>query len=371
MYHHYVSVAEKEDWTHRNFANLSGDDENRAREAFESLCESSRAAGFRMLSRSGIRDADAEDLIQSAFAELWSLRKTLSASTPGAWYALVRRSLSWQISKRIQKREREKAVSEQLIPDDELPYLDEMVFASEDRRRLYAAADDLWLGEVENDLVMGIAAARLILVEGLGKDDVTAMFDVSEDVVGRWLRQEALLTRAAYLGLFWPVDQLAGYVLCPERPLTTAQLNQLTTSDEAAELSGWTLTEARIVCWRLRNGLTKRDIVRTSAGTLDLNSVEAALRKLHAALPLVEIARSVRKSLTDVGQSRALTMPGIWKRLAFQYALHDLPNSQIVDLVGPPASVGSFIIDAAKLNRWVTSGLLFSQLASYVREHRS
>lgn len=370
MYHHYVSVAEREDWTHRNFVSLSGEDEGLAREAFETLCASSRAAGFRMLSRSGIRDADAEDLIQSAFAELWGLRKTLNASTPGAWYALVRRSLSWQLSKRIQKREREQTLSEQLIPEDEVPYLDEMVFASEDRRRLYAAADDLWLGAVENDLILGIVAARLILVEGLGKSDVAAMFDVSEDVIGRWLRQESLLTRAAYLGLFWPVDKLAGYVLRPEQPLSTAELDLLTLSEDIPVLKDWTLLEARVVCWRLRNGLTKRDIVRASGGALDLTAVELTLRKLHAALPLVEIARSVRKSLTEVGSPRALAIPGIWKRLAFQYALRELPNSQIVDLVGPPASVGPFVIDAAKLNRWVTSGQLFSQLASYVREQR-
>jgi len=360
-----------EDWTYRIFVRVSGDDEREASEAFETLCASSRLAGFRMLSRSGVKDADAEDVIQSAFAELWNSRRTLSAATPGSWYSLVRRSVMWQLSKRISKIEREKFLSEQIIPEDELPYLDEMVFASDERRKLYTAADDLWLGPMEDDLVFGVAAARLILVEGLEIEDVASMFEVTKEQVSRWLRKEALLTRAVYLGLCWPVEKLAGYVLRPDFPLTSDELDQVTSPEGFSPGPDWTAEEARIVCWRLRNGMRKRDIVRISAGSLDLPTVEAVLKKLHVALPLEEIARSMRQGLAEVGRPNALASAGIWKRLAFQYALRELPNSQIVDLVAPPASVGPFLIDAAKLNRWVTSGLLFSQLASFVRDQRT
>ncbi len=359
-----------EDWTYRIFVRVSGDDEREASEAFETLCASSRLAGYRMLSRSGVREADAEDILQSAFAELWNSRKTLSAATPGSWYSLVRRSVMWQLSKRISKNEREKFLSEQVIPVDELPYLDEMVFASDERRKLYTAADDLWLGQMEEDLVFGVAAARLVLVEGLGIEDVATMFEVSEHQVARWLRVEALLARAAYLGLCWPVEKLAGYVLRPDCPLTPDELDRVMSPEGFSPGMDWSAAEARIVCWRLRNGMSKRDIVRASGGEHDLLDVEAVLKKLHAALPLQEIAQSMRQGLTEVGRPNALALPGIWKRLAFHYALKELSNSQIIDLVAPPASVAPFLIDAAKLNRWVTSGVLFSQLASFVREQR-
>lgn len=368
---------------------LRGDDEPGAQEAFARLWGSVRPAVFRQLARWDVRGDEAEDVAQDAAARLWAGRRNVAARTPGGWAALVRKTVHHNLLDRWGARTRE-AEMEAEVPPEEVPYLDAVVTASLESRRIFEAADELWLGTPADPEEAEIAAAALTLVlaDGVPPEEAAVMFAVAPEAVERWLDDPALVARAGFTALCWPSDALAGHVLRPERPLSPAELDGIargasgpgtmarrtansssTGSDRAVPaLEGWSASEARAVCLRVRNGLEADQIVRASED-LDESRVDEVLRRARGAYPFRLRARALLRSLERRGQARGLKSTGIWRRMAFEYhARYGLTRDHIVERAGPPAEEASVLLGVTVLDNWLSRGRIYAQLAAYLQE---
>ncbi len=353
---------------------LRGDDEARARDAHGRLWEAARPAVLRMLARRGARPDEAEDAAQDAALKLWRLRRTVRAESRAAWHAVARKAALRAFADRLASR-RAEAPLEGDVPDGDLPYGDlpylDALLALAEGRRLFEAADRLWLGAPREDVPTEIAAVAVqhVLLDGLPPEEAAALLGVAAEDVGRWLDDPATLARALFASLCWPADDLAGYVLRPDRPLSREELNALSGLPGGGRAApGWTEEEVRVVLWRVREGLDERELLAL-VGTGGASLVRATLARLREAYPFRAVARALRGSLASRGREGALAAPGLWKRAAVEYhAGQGLPHRQIVERAGPPAEEAPFQLDLPTLNNWLSAGRLYARLAAFARE---
>ena len=351
---------------------LRGDDVTRAQEAFDRLWKAVFPAVIRQLGRREVWDDEAQDVAQDVAARLWRLRRGVDARTPGAWYALVRKTVSRNLVDRWAAK-RPVVNVEPEIPARDLPFLDALVIAAEEVRRVFEGADRLWLGVPAEpaDAEVGPAGLVLVLLDGLPADEVERLFDVAPGAVARWQADPALVARAVYAALCWADDGLAGHVLRPTRPLTTAELDALAGGlpNEGGDLEGWTPGEGRAVCLRVRNGLEDDQIVRAVAGALSSDDVADVIRRLREAFPFRTLARALLEALAASGQAGVVASPGLWRRVAFEYhARRSLSRDQILERTAPPAEEAGVRLGATTLDNWLSRGRLYAQLASFLQE---
>jgi len=357
----------------QELALVVGEEEATAQEAFGRLTDLVRPAALRRLMRQGANAQDAQDAVQTALADLWKARRSLTARTGGAWYALVRLAVARAHARRWKKETTDATlVQEWGIPPQDMPSLDVAFAVAEDRRSLSRAADALWLGNATEEAELGAAAIQLVLRHRIEIEEAAATFGVSTERVQRWLRDPAVVARALYSALCWPGDDLAGHVLRPEAPLTPRELDRLMGGGaEAISLAGWTNLEARVVCWRLRNGMSEDEIVQVSGRSLARHEVEAILAKAREAIPYARIALTMRQGLEASGDPTPLAKAGLWKRMAFEYALRELSQPIVVELAKPPAEVAPFPLTPDQINNWLSGGRLARQLAEFLLKEMS
>ena len=348
---------------------LSGEDEGAARTAFDRLWKATLAPLMRLARRRGLREADAEDLSQVVLTELWGSRRSVRAQTSGAWYGLVWTAATRKIAKTPSPHGETLVGEIDDIPAEDLPYLDALLDASEERRRLYEKADDLWLGDVDEDVAVRIVALQFLLIDGLDKEDIAMMLGILPDEIEGWIHDPAVLARALFSAVCWPSDHLAGHLLRPERPFTPSEMDTLLRDQDAHETATvWPRKEARVLCWRIRYGLPEERILRAAGGEVDRPELDDALAKIQAAFPYRRIAQGLRTELEERGDAGAMARSGLWMRVAFEYATrYDLPPRQVLERAGPPAAESRFHLDMVKLYNWLSAGRLYSQLAHYLQ----
>ncbi len=354
-----------------DLAALRGDDESRAQGAFERLWGAVRPSVLRQLARRDVLGDEAEDVAQDVAARLWRLRKSVDARTVGAWFSLVRKATLRNLADRWASRERTVDLDEADIPSEDVPFLDAVVTAALERRRIFDAADDLWLGEPAEpaDAEIGAAALVLVLADGVPAEEAAVMFGVETSAIDRWLKDPAVVSRAVYAALCWSSDELAGHVLRPDFPLSSGELDGVSSGEADPALEGWTTGEARAVCWRVRNGLETDQIVRVASGALDESRVDDVLRRARGAYPFRARARALLQSLSERGRTDGLSDMGLWRRVAFEYhARYSLARDHIVERAGPAAEEAGVRFGATVLDNWLSRGRLYAQLATRLQE---
>ena len=348
---------------------LRGEDEALAHQALTRLWTGSRPYVLRQLSKKGVRGDEAEDVCQAAFVEIWRGRGSVRAQTQADWYGLVRRRVSWELSDRIGAREREDlALGELDVPAQDRPYLEALLSASEESRGLYGLANRMWLGDSRaKDAETGAVVVQLVLVDGVSPKVAAQIFGVAESDIDGWAADPAILARALFATLCWPSDDLAAFVLRPDRPLDLGELDAVHAGEKVP--TAWNAHEARLVAWRLRNGLLEAELLRLSNGEIEPPSLSELLERVKSTFPFGTLTEALLRSLESRGMASALAEPGLWKRIAFEYAIrYELPHRQIVERAGPSAEKASFRLDEAKLNNWLSLGRIFNNLAVFARE---
>lgn len=362
--------AAREDWAARDLALVSGSDADRAQEAFGRLWLLTRDATARQLARRGVVGADADDVSQDVYSRLWRLREGLRATVAAEWYALVRTTTARALAERWANHRREANLeAEEEIVDADLPYVEAVLLANE-VGRIFEAADDLWLGDVETeDAKLAVAALRLTLLDGLGQEEVAEMLGLEPERFEAWLKEPALLLRTIFGGLCWPSGELTGHLLRPSRPLQDHEIDRVLNDETPQDPPlAWDVDEARVVIWRVRHAMQAARIVRASDGALDAPAVESILDRIREAYPFRGISRTLRAALAAIGRESALASPGLWKRIAMEYhARHDLPHKHILERAQPPAAEAAFRLDAKTLDNWLSEGRIYSQLAARLR----
>ncbi len=357
----------------RDLLLFRGDDVFVAGEAFRRLWGAFDKRMVNLLVSGGMRRDDAEDMAQVARIRFWERRLKLDIPNAGAWWGLVRktgRNLAIDWARGKHDVDGSSWDEDQEIPDEDMPYVDAIVVASQHLRRLYDAADDLWLGKTTAPEDEALLAIQLCLLDGFDSDAAAHLLQVSPVQVDTWLKDPAVLARFAYRQLLWPNDDLAGYVLRPEKPFTSLELDDLAAAAREATgepPAGWAWNEVLIVLVRLRNGLLSEQILRFEKCGMDAEGLESFLTDVRSRYPFEKIAKSLLVRLDPKGET--LSGGGLWRRLAFQYHVSaELPNRQVLERMEPAASAAGVKITDAMLNNWIGLGRLWSQLAAFVQE---
>lgn len=353
--------------TLRDIERVSGEDEALARAALERLWAATRPTVLRRLRRLGVRPEDAEDQAQRAAAYLWRHRRSFRARSAAEWHALARTVARRCVAAEMRSLDRRRrAEADFAVPEADRPYLDAFVAAADDLRRVYEAADALWLGgSAGGDAALAAAAVQQVLLERVPERDAATMFGVAPEAVAAWLEDPAIVARALFASLCWPGDALAGFVLRPERPLAPDELDRLS---EERSPEAWPGVEARVVVWRARNAMGDEEIAARARGSLDAASVAEVLDRYRGALPFKTLALALSDELARRG-SDEIRKTGLWRRIVFEYASrHELPHLHIEERAGEAARVAGVKVDMGTLNNWLSMRRLYAQLAARLRE---
>ena len=319
-------------------------------------------------------EQDRQDAIQVILERLWTNRTKIEARGIGQWWTYVARSARWYVYD--QSGSPEEIELEQEIPIEDLTLIE---LLGNDRSLLYRAADELWLGvepAIDNmERKRRLLAAQFHYLHGRAWEEIADIVGlgkpITRDKFDTWLSDGTVLNELSYTSLHRPNDELAAYVLRPEKPLTSAELAEWSACAERKEVTppeGCTWDEVKVAILKYRNGLPESKIAQMTG--LSKESVEVAVEKFRNRIPLPGIAKKLVRSFeTRHAPVAPLKSPGIWKRLVFQYhVFNELPQRQISEFLSPAASVVGYSLTTGMLNVWLSNGRLFAQLATYVRK---
>ena len=338
---------------------LSAPDETRAGEAFERLLTPLKRSLLRRFRQWGFDDMDSEDLMQNVALRVWSARRGFKIGSPGAWWGFLLKTARNCAIDEIRKRKNLDIDIEDVgeIPAQDMPYLDVLVLAAEDRAKLYTYADRLWLGKAADPALADrqLLAAQLFYLHGLNWQAISTYTRASQDQIDAWLADPAVHRQLAYQQLYWSNDRLAGYLARPSDPCSPRELDSLTKTADSHFL---------LLMWRVRNGLTTDQILRFAKCDRNRAELEELFAGFCGSYPFVAIATKLRHAINQVS---SLANTGLWRRLVFGYhSADELPHKQILERAAPAAALFGTQLTEATLNGWLGMGRLWVQLAAFI-----
>ena len=323
--------------------------------------------------------ADREDVSSEVIARLWGRRGNLVFPTLGAFWAYVAKTARSVALNRARSHLPVEQLDEELSAAD-VEFLDTIAEASEDRERLYALADEVWLGvsgqagRRENQARL-LAAQLFFLHQRSVIEIAELLFEPGEEAVnriGQWLSDESLLLALCFDQLYFENDKLAAHVLDPMHPASASALDEATRhvlcEDASSPFLDWTPLEVRLLLLRYRNGLLAEKILQL-VPAVTREELQVLFDRSELLAPFKSIASRLKASIMANGATtEPLKSPGLYKRLVFQYhAADELPHRQILERTCPVAEVGTFSLTEGMLNVWLSNGRLFTQLAAQAK----
>jgi len=332
-------------------------DESEARRAFDRLTPAARRY-LRGCLRGHAGDVDeCEDLVQETLTAVWRYRARFECLGPAAWLGLLRRTARQRlIDRRRGRSEPTLAENWEELPDALSPGTDALaaVLLQAEAERLERAADVLWLGldptQPRREHRRRLLAAQSFYLDGARWDQIARVLGLAPPEAARraldgWLADPGVLRHLAHSQLYVPGPELARRLLegscCPE-------------------------AEARVIRWRYEHGLLVEGILARRDCPLDREALEALVVRTRARLPFMQIMTELLATLDGAGPAGrgALAEPGLWRRLAFDYAYREgLPHRDILERLEPAAEQVGFRLTPAALNGWLSGGRLLRQLA--------
>jgi DNA-directed RNA polymerase specialized sigma24 family protein len=350
-----------------------------AEEAFLRMTPKIERFLMRYLAQLLPRFEDREDVIAQTISKLWQRRTSFEIQGIPAWWSYVAKT-----GRRCGLTKLGESSSSDLAHDVPMPdwiTVELLAQYSDDRRRLYRAADQLWLcldpevSPLERN--RRLLAAQLVFLHGVPARDVRDYLGDSSGAsradIDSWLASESTLLDLSYHSLFW------------ENSALTAHLLELSSLDQVLDFDWWiaqaeqrpsglapngmSWNEVAVIIWRYQFGMITEKIMQR-ASDLDPLFVDRVIAETEERMPCVDTIKRLSNSLSvSWVRSSPLTNPGLWKRLAFQYCVHSgLPQKQILQCTQPAAEAVGHKITKGMLNVWLSNGRLFAQLASYARE---
>jgi DNA-directed RNA polymerase specialized sigma24 family protein len=372
-------------------------DEEAARAAYAWLCGASRSFLHACLKPWLSVPQDREDVVQETYGKIWQMRGRFRNQGVAAWYALLKRTAA---NCRVDLvRARGSAISlqdltEEDIPDADLPALDEILFAAStaiEAGELYHLANILWLGldpalSAETH-TRQLLAAQLYYLDGEPWENVLRLVGpsraaeppLSRETLDTWLGDPGVIRFVAYGQLHYPNDRLAAHLLgLPElvgpHELDTLMRQTAGASPSDAGPGGWTQGETAVILWRYRHALLLEQILTRRDCPLAREEVIDLLERSGARFPF---SRQMINLLARLSQrpgskpQRLLGRPGLWQRLAFQYRYaNDLPHRDIQERIEPASTQVHYVLTPGMLNVWLSGGRLLKQLALFCAEAR-
>lgn len=291
-------------------------------------------------------------MLASTMLTLWQRRQELEFSDLGSFWAYSRKVARSHAF----KRRTELYIAEvEEVPDRDLDLIHRMAVLSQDRERLYAAADELWLrGTLSGkEGATRLLAAQFIVLHLLSVDEVLTILSpygkLRREDIEQWLKDLSLLLNLCYKELYWENQCLLQYLF-------------------SSGVLHWPMEEREVVRLRYGNGLSD-DKIRQMCPSVKASALADVKKRCFLLMPYNGVAPNLALKCEP---RKPIQEPGLWRRLVFQYACHDeLPHKHILERAGTPASEAGIRLTAAMLNAWLSNGRIYIELARHVSKMES
>lgn len=349
-----------------------GDDEEAARQSAERLWIVGNRAIVGRLRRAGIEDA--EEIAQEVFLRIWARRKDFHPQGLYAWLRFVLTIAKHTVIDKGRSKDIEVFWPEDYDPSDREADIVETIAAALETKTIGAAANELWLGvKWDRDVKLKVIAIQAYLREDPVpriKRLLRPYLPTIETEFNDWLADASLVRAACYLSLYRGNMPLTGYLLDPDNPLNSSEVESVLKSVQrgsARSSKNWTAEEAHVLLLRFLFGMLDEKVAQVKSD-LEPEVVHQIISRGLNLLPFEARCRRLRSALSNLDQTECLHDTGLWRRLAFQYRVSDfLPHKQILERTVPAAEVAGQKISAAQLNGWLSNGRLYIQLADHLR----
>ncbi len=345
-----------------------------AREAFDRLSPRIGRFVHECLRSVLASESDRDDAVASVLVRLWKYRSSFEFKGDGAWWAFVAKVARNCAYAQLGKPQAADIPAE--YPDHEQRALDIAAVSASERESLYRVADEVWLkvpaDRSRSERNHRLLAAQLFYLDGLKWDEVCSIIGTNQPVTRQmldgWLSDHSVLLDAAYHALYWSNDRLTGYLLRPNMPLASVELDKLNSGDRSNITNLQDSDQSvRVIILRFRYGLISDKIAQMEP-TIDRNDIESIIARAISTLPIPELVDELNRTFAlNRAFDGLLTDAGLWKRLVFQYhASHELPHRQIFERTEPAATKAGYRLTLGMLNVWLSNGRLFNELGAYV-----
>lgn len=347
----------------REIQRFAGNDEEAASEAFVRLTPSIRTFLHRRLAKI-LPAADLrEDAIQMALVKIWSSRASYVYQGVKAWWgyvAITGRRCALNL------------LGEPEVPREGEPPGPDPVFDPDQLRRLYAAADELWLGLDPKVDEAGrrerLFAAQLFFLQGREVSQLNQYLGAPQPIpratLDRWLSHEPTQLHLVYTALYLDTWVLIGHLLPEARPKAdqVRQLFERAQREPAPNGEPW--WRVTMLTFRFKYGMIEKNLIARFPG---LSQKELDRDSETVCGVFEQIMLTVSTKLARRGARADLCHDGLWQRLVFQYGYHDeLRHRQILERCQPPGAKVGYRLTLAMLNGWLSSGRLANSLKKYM-----
>jgi len=348
-------------------------------EAYGRLCQSTRPVLTAYLRSKGLNRDDIEDVVECAFLKVWERRKDLTFPDAAHWFAYMKRVSDRLVIdlRRGGKARLETSAPPLLDVSDEAAhgFVDAIADVIE-RRHLERAADHLWLGDEPCDFHLKLLTAKMLVLDC---QDWRAVAQVVRravlscpDVDGRqclldWAGEVRVLRSLVVEALTYSGQDLAGLLLDCDSNAVQAIVGQVGSPRRSGH-SGLTAGEVAIVVWKFYCFEPNGQVARRAEEAGFTTPVDPTIERFASRLPFLKTMRSIWDTLRETpNRETALAKPGVWKRLAFHYAVQGLPHLDLVAWIGPAADVAGFKLEAMTVHAWISNRRLVKELAAHLQ----
>ncbi len=347
--------------------------------AFEVMRNDAMSILFRYLRLKDSREADHEDIISAVLIRVWERREGLKFPNVSHWRAYIKKAVDRALIDL--RRSKSSSVthladiseikSESLKVDPTEGIMDSLMLST-----LATAADSLWLGEESEGLRLKVLAARLLYFDSLPVSAVLAVIaragapaaPRNEYELVNWLRDVRVVRTIAFEELSLArLDIVAAILGCDSH--TALQVMQTSFESESAPcpIPDWTWPELAVLSWRFWNQEQKAPVLKKAAEMLGEERAVQILERCNALHPFKQSMEGIWTSFEQHElRAKALSGPGLWKRLVFRLISSGMSHADIVEWLGPASAIAGFRLEQMQLHAWISNKRIFDELETYM-----
>jgi DNA-directed RNA polymerase specialized sigma24 family protein len=325
---------------------------------------------------------DRVDVIREVQLRVWRSRDTYEYCGVAAWWRFIKRIADNCAVDLIRARGPETQIEDPIlaeIPEGEVWMIAEVVVHLDERRSLYDAADELWLGPKTTDHHAKLLVAKLLYVDQMPWEQVLRMLqgvvELNRAKFDEWASDPCTLRHLTYEQLYYSNDKLCEHLLGVEPAVTP--LDRIARRCGSGEYcdnppGGWSWPEVCVILYRFRYAMLIEQVARLRNCSLSEAQIREVTERCVATFPFKAAMQHLLAA--TAGPSRIQTVlaaPGTWQRLVFQYSTaDDLPQRDIHDRTSPAAALAGYKLTAGMLNVWLSNRRLLRRLVDHCARRR-
>ena len=377
---------------------FSSPDDERAKEAFNTLCTHARKYLYVCL-KDRVRLPDAtspldviHDVIQETLIRTWGARKRFRNEGPAAFFSFLkvtayRCRLDMQTAPSPDVDDNadvDDDRKEDWSQPDDIDILIAAIFSDNDPLFFFYAATVLFCGldpsQPKAFHERQLLAAQLYYLDNASVDQVMRLpgmprnRSAAYDEICEWLTDPGVHRYLAYVDLFLKNEELARYLLelKEETPAPKEDAPHLGNGC-GAKSCRWTPEESLVLLWRYRNGMTEQGILQRTDCPLAEDKLKALCDRSAACFPFGNKMEMLLRCLgrdTDADAAKPFRSEELWQRLAFQYRYHEhLPYRDICERTQPAASPAGYEVKPDNVNMWLGGRRLLNRFTRFYQQY--